>query len=171
MGRILGFDMQTLIQMGIVLFNVLLLCFVLYKLMYKSVQKFLKDREDKIAKQIDDTKNNLKNAEDLMVEYEQKLIDIEKEREEIIEAAKKRGLDKEFQIIQEAKKEAQLIKERASTEIEREYQKARDEMKKEIFELSAIIASRFISKSMDEQTQNKLLNDAIADLRDVKWLA
>jgi len=56
-------------------------------------------------------------------------------------------------------------------DIEREQERARDEVKKQIIEISSLMASRFVSANMDDSTQKKLLNEAIADLGDAKWLA
>lgn len=166
---VMGFDKQFLIQLGFQLLNTAVLCFILTKLLYKPVKKFLADRKEKIAKQIDNAQAQLSDAEKLKAEYEMKLRDIEKERDEILDEARSRGKQREQQIISEAKQEAETLKSRAMLDIQREQEKAKDEIKKQIIEVSSLVASRFIASSMDEATQNKLVDEVISDLGEVKW--
>ncbi len=169
MSRILGLDVQTLLQMGLILFNVLLTIYIIYRIMYKPVLNFLAKRTERIQNQLNAAANAQKEAEALRTEYEEKLSNIEKERFELLDSARKRGQEKETQIVQEAKTEAETIRNRAALEIKREEEKAKDEMKKQIIEISTLMASRFVTANIDEETQNKLLDEVVSDLGDVKW--
>lgn len=162
-------DQQFLIQLGFQLLNTAVLCFILAKLLYKPVKKFLADRKEKIANQIDSAQAKLEEAEKLKAEYELKISGIEKERDEILEQARSKGKKREEQIIAEAKEEAETLKSRAMLDIQREQEKAKDEIKKQIIEVSSLVASRFIAASMDDAAQDKLVDEVIADLGEVKW--
>lgn len=166
---VMNFDKQFLIQLAFQLLNTAVLCFILSKLLYKPVKKFLADRKEKITKQIDSAQAQLADAEKLKAEYEMKLSNIEKERDEILDDARSRGKQREAQIISEAKQEAQSLKSRAMLDIQREQEKAKDEIRKQIIEVSSLMTSRFIASSMDEATQNKLVDEVISDLGEVKW--
>lgn len=168
--RILGFDLPMLTDLAMQLFNTLVLAGALSFLLYKPVIKFMKTRADRIRGEIESAETEAKQAHELKVMYEEKLKAIEKERQSILDDARKRGLEKESQILAEAKEEADLIKNRAMLDIDREQQKAKDEMKTQMIEISTLIASRFISAKIDETTGSKLLDDVIADLGDAKWL-
>lgn len=170
MDRMIGLDLQTLIATSISLINVSVLCFIMYKLLYNPVKKFLAARTERITTQLLNTDTNLKNAEALKADYEEKLSHIENERLEIYAVAQKRALEKYNQILMEAKQESEAIKSRAMLDIKREQAKAKDEMKTQIIEVSSLMASRFVANSMDTNMQNKLLEEVISDLEDVKWL-
>ncbi len=166
---VMNFDKQFIIQLCWQLFNTAVLCFILTKLLYKPVKKFLADRKEKIAKQIDGAKAQLEDAQKLKAQYEMKLSEIEKERNAILDNARSQGKQTEQQIISDAKREAETIKNRAMLDIQREQEKAKDEIKKQIIEVSSLMASRFIASSMDEATQNRLVDEVIADLGEIKW--
>lgn len=169
LGGILYFTDQTLYQILFQLFNTMLMAFVLSKLLYKPVKEFMAKRKNGITTMISTTESKLKEADTLKVMYDKKLKDIEIERNEILDNAKKRAAEREKEIIEIAKQEAITIKNRSLTEIEREKEKAKDEMKKQIIEISSLMASRFVKDNMNDEIQNKLFNDVIKDLGEVEW--
>ncbi|MBR1445385.1 MAG: F0F1 ATP synthase subunit B [Firmicutes bacterium] len=168
---VIKLDQQFVYQLFIQLFNTAFLCFILTKLLYKPVKQFLKERKEKIINQIDSAAIQLEEAEKLKAEYEAKLKEIDSEREEILSSARSAAKQRESEIISDANKEAKIIKDRAMLDIQREQEKAKDEIRKQIIEVSALMASRFISASMNEEQQNQLLGNAIEELEDVKWLS
>ncbi len=171
MDRMLGFDQQFLIALGWQLINTGVIIGVLAYFLYEPVKKFLKERQERIEKQINDAENIEKQAIELKNEYEQKLSKINVERTEILEDARKRATQMEAEIIAEAKAEARKVKERAMLDIEREEEKARDDMRTQIIELSTSMASRYVETNIDVETQNKLLDEVISDLGEIKWQA
>ncbi len=168
--RLLGFDSQMLMSTFVQLAVTAILFFIVGKYLYEPVKKFLKDREESVAKNISDAENSLAKANELKAMYEEKLAKIEGERTSILEEARKIAKEKEQDIINEAKEEATVIKNRAMTEIKQEQEKAKDDMKTQIIEISSLIAKRFVSANMDQDTQNKLFTEATEDLEEVKWL-
>jgi F-type H+-transporting ATPase subunit b len=162
-------NQEFLVQLAWQLINTCILCAILTKLLYKPVKKFLQDRKDKVANQIDSAQQKLEEAEALRLKYEGKLKEIESEKAEILAAARERAKLNEAQIINEAKNEAQTLKERAELDIKRAEEKAKDDIMKQIIEVSSLMTSRFIQASMTEDEQNKLVNEVISDLGEVKW--
>lgn len=168
-GYVIMLDQQTLIQIAIQLVNTCILCFALSKLLYKPVTKFLNARKERVANQIDTAQNRLNEAEALKAEYEEKLKNIEVEKNTILEKARVQAKANGQQIVAEAKAEAENIHTRAMTDIKREEEKAKDEIKKQIIEVSSIVSGKFIAAKMTEEEQNKLVDDTISDLEGVKW--
>lgn len=170
-GYILTLDKQFLIQLCWQIFNTLILCGGLSYILYKPMTKFLDNRKERIKTQISTAENQLKEANALKAEYENKLKGISAERDEILESARVRATQREQQIIAEAKKEAEALKNRAELDIQREQEKVKDEVKNQIIEISSLMAGHFIKASIEESEQNKLINEVISDLGDVKWLS
>ncbi len=171
MDRILAFDLPMLTGLALQLLNTLILCGALSWLLYKPVLKFMKNRTDRISNQITSAEQNLEQSEKLKETYEQKLKEIDKERLAILEDARKRAIEKETQIINDAKAEAETIRNRAALEIEREQQKVKDQIKTQMVEISALMASNYIKTNLDTKTGNKLIDQAISELEGVKWLS
>lgn len=166
---ILTLDAQLLYEVVIQLISTGILCLILSKLLYKPVTNFLQKRRERIENNINEANSKLADAENLKAEYEIKLREIEKEKATILEEARSRAKQNEAQIIEEARKEAEAIKNRAMLDIQREQDKAKEEVRLQIIEVSSLIAGKFISEKINEAEQNKLVDQVIADLEEVKW--
>ena len=77
----------------------------------------------------------------------------------------------EVEIIEpdEAKEEAARIIERAGKEAELEKQKVADEVKQQIVTVSAMIASKLISKSIDESESNAIIEQTLNEMGENTW--
>ncbi len=166
---LIRFDSTLIASLLFQWINTAIMIVILGKLLYNPVKKFLRERSEGIAKNIDDAETALKEAHAMKAEYELKLKEIASERSEILENARKIAKDTENQIIEEAKQEAEVIKTRALTDIERAQDKAKDSMKAEIIEISTLIATKYVSNNIDESTQNKLFDEVIESLGDTSW--
>ena len=166
---ILSLDKQLLYSVIIQLISTGILVVILSKLLYKPVTDFLQKRRERIENNLSEASQKLADADSLKAEYEIKLSEIEKEKATILEEARSRGKQNEVQIIEEAKKEAEAIKNRAMLDIQREQEKVKEDIRLQIIEVSSLIASKFISENINEAEQNKLVDQVIADLGEVKW--
>ncbi len=169
MDYMIDFSTQFLRDNGLLLLNVIILIFILSKLLYNPVRKFIGGRNERIANNIKTADDAVASANRMKAEYETKLANIEKERTAILEDARKVAKEQEAQIIAAAREEAEVIRNRAEVAIQREEERAKDEMRKNIIDLSTVLASSVIAKNIDEVTQNKLLDEVIEGLGEVKW--
>lgn len=160
----LAFDVHLLRGMALQLINTGILAFALHKILHKPVKKFLHERRDRISKSLADAKDALDNAYLTKSSYEEKFEGAEAERKEILNAARVRASEIEEQIINEAKEEAAAIKDRVIREMAMERKKSEEELRKQIIEISAIIAERYVEEKMDASTGNRLLNEALDEL-------
>jgi F-type H+-transporting ATPase subunit b len=166
---ILSFDIVFIQE---VIFNwiaVGVMAFILYMLMYKPVTKFMQNRKERISLQLTEAGNKFDEASKMKAEYEEKLLNVQKEKAEILESARKEGDDSRTRIVEAARDEADKIRERALLDIERFTARAQDEMKSQLIEISSLMASRIVRVSMNEDEADRLVEAAITDLGDVKW--
>lgn len=170
-GFILGLDADMLKDLAFQLLNTAILCAVLSYLLYKPVKGFLAARRERIEGQINDAEKKLDDAGKMKAMYEKKLREIEKEKEQILADARNRAVLREQEIIAEAKEEAETLKNRAMVDIQREQEKAKDEIKKQIIEVSSIMAGKLIAEAIDSKKQEALVDEVISDLEGVKWLS
>ncbi len=170
-GYVITLDSQFLFNLAVQLINTCIMCFILAKLLYNPVLNFLKARKERIANQIDEAQKALNEANTLKMQYQLKLEDIDHERSEILEKARADANKNSQQIISQAKTEAETLRQRAKLDIEREQEKARDEVKKQIIQVSSAISEKFIAAKISDAEQEKLVEDTIKDLEGVKWLS
>ena len=168
---ILGFDISFINEMWFVWINMAFIIFVLSWLLYKPLLQFLEARRDRIKGEIESAAENFKKSEEARAAYDAKLRGIKQERDEILDTAKKTAQSREIEIIAAAKNEADLIMERARRDIEQEREKAKDEMRSQIVQVSALMAERLMGGQLttDDATRDRLLNQAIAELGAVEW--
>lgn len=169
LSSILDVDLQALLQMVFNLVNVVFLVAILAWLLHKPMAKFLEDRKERIRLDLENAANRLTQAEEKHALYEDKLRAINGERDDILEAARKLGQDKQNEIIQKANADARSMIERAQKDVEREKEKAKDEMRTQIIQVSALMAEQLLGRGIDETDKEKILTDAINELGDAVW--
>lgn len=169
-GRVFGLDWQTIISAGINLFNVAVLAFVLTKLLYRPVQKFMRAREQRVAIQLEDANTAKSQAESLKAEYESRLAEVEAEKEAILEDARKQAGENARKLIYGAREEAESIRARAEAEVMRERERVREEVRQVIIEVSAALAEKVIAGRINDEIDERMFGETVAELESAKWL-
>ena len=164
-----GMDMSTDIQGGAQLLNVAVLAVVLAFLLYKPVRSVLHKRTDKIQRQLQQADDEMTRAVELRQQYEQKMEEVDKEKEEILGQARKDASETGKRLLSEAKVEADAVRERAAQHVAMEWERAEAEMRTAIIDVSAVMAEKFVSLSISKETHDKLLADAASDLEGMTW--
>jgi F-type H+-transporting ATPase subunit b len=162
-GSILSFDRSLLVHIGIMTFNILLLTAVLVFLLYKPVKKFMAERTERIRHEIETARAEREDALEMKEKYERLIAEIEMERDDVLLQAHKKAMDRSDQLLFEARREADAMFERAMDEIETERKNVADDMKKQVVEISAMMAGRFIEVSIDRETQDRYIETAFDD--------
>jgi F-type H+-transporting ATPase subunit b len=167
--RMFGLDGQTLLQVIAQIINVGVLAFVLTKLLYKPVQAFMAKRGERIREQLDHALDESNKAGELKSLYEQKLKDIEREKDGILDAARKQAIETGRQLVEEAKTEAETVKARAHANVEMEWEHAQNGMKQAILEISAAMAGKMVAAALNKEAQEKLFDETMAELEGTSW--
>ena len=171
MERLLGLDPQLIHDALWVGLNMFILFFAMSYLFFNPVRDWLKKRQEKIKNELEDAAQNQATAQTLKAEYEQKLSAVNKEAEEILEAARKKALRRENEIIGEAKEEAAKIIARANAEVELGKKKALDDLKQEMVSVAAMMAGKAVGASMDDKIQDSLVDETLKEIGDNTWLS
>ena len=162
--RLFDLDFQLLADSALMIIAVFALFLVASYFLFDPVRDMMKKRSDKIKGELDDAAKSQADAAALKEEYENRLKDIDKEAEKILSDARKRALENENKIVADAKEEAAGIIERARTETELEKQKAADDMKREMVVLASMMAGKVVKASIDTTVQEILINDTLIEL-------
>ena len=169
--RMFGIDWQLLSDATLTLIAVFVLFGVMSYFLFNPARKMLSDRQAKIKGELEEARNNMEEARRLREEYETKLRDIDKEAEEILSDARKRALANENQIVAQAKEEAARIMERARKEAELEKQKVSDEVKTEIISIASLMAGKVVAASIDTKVQDQLVDETLKEMGRETWLS
>ena len=167
--RIIGFDGQLIFDSIITGINVFILFFALSYFLFNPVQKVLKDRSDRIKRELDNAKTQEAKAIALREEYEKKLADTRVEVENIMDEARKNAKKTSEEIVANARVEAQNIINRGNKEIEQEKAKAVDELKNQVIGISTLIASKIIKENVNAKSEDKLFEEALSEIGANSW--
>ena len=167
--RLFGIDKVTIVSAGANLINIIILAVVLSILLYRPVRGILHKRTEKIRDQLTQAEEEMSKAIEMRQQYEQKIEEIGREREDILAEARKQATDTSQRIVASARDEAASIKERAAANVEVEWERAQTEMRTAIIEVSAALAEKFVTLAINKETHDRLFAEAVSDLEGMTW--
>jgi F-type H+-transporting ATPase subunit b len=168
---VIFFTEQTVIQVIAHIITVLVLFYVLGRLLFKPVRNILQKRKEEIAGEYKRIDEDTEALAALKTDYESKLLNIHQEAEKILAHARKRAIEREDEIIKEAKDEADRLIKRAHLDIEREKEQSKDEMRREIIGVATVMASKFVAASINDELKNQLVDETLASIGESSWLS
>lgn len=171
MSRLFDLDWQLVADASLMIIAIFVLFLIMSFFLFNPARKLMNNRKEKIRSELETAKQDMEEAGRLKEEYEARLKEIDKEAEGILSEARKRALDNENQIVAEAREEAARILERARVEAELEKQKVSDEVKREIIAVAAVMAGKVVSASIDTTVQNQLIDDTLKEMGEKTWLS
>lgn len=137
--------------------NFAVLFIVLFIVLKKPLSQALGGRRENIANTLADLEQKKSEAEAKFKELEIKLGDLKTERDQILAEYIKSGEAEREKIISGAQEMAERIRQQADIAIQQEIKKAKDELTREIAELSASMAEDLVKKSINEEDQQRLV--------------
>jgi F-type H+-transporting ATPase subunit b len=151
------------VKIALHMLNFLILMGGLTVLLYKPVLKFINNRQETIKKQLEENAAAKKEAEDKLSEYEQKIINAEKEIDNLhAEAAKELIAEKEA-IILNANAKAEEIYNKAKAESEHERDNCIENLQNEVAEVAVKLASNILDREISKEENLKLIDACIKE--------
>jgi F-type H+-transporting ATPase subunit b len=152
----------------ITIINVLVLYFLLRKILFKPVSKFMADRSKKIADNIDKAEKDKREAKLLLEQYQKQLANAESEAEEIIRTARAAGEEEAERIRAEAVSRAERIVAAGQSKTEADRAAAMALFRAEAAALVVTAAGRLLRRELAGAEQLRYAEDALKELeRDV----
>lgn len=149
--------------------NTLVIFLALRHFLFNPVTEMMEKRTKSIEDSIQEAERKNEESDKLKAEYEQKLREIKKERNTIIEDATRRAENRGDEIVGAAELEAKKAMEKAAKEIEREKQKMLNDLKGEISELAIAAAQKVIEKDLDQNAHKDMINKFIDKAGESQW--
>lgn len=144
--------------------NLLILYFVMKRILFKPVTRFMDSRTKSIRDAIEEADKNKAESMELKKEYESLLGNARNEADRILEAARVNAGREYEEIMRTARKDAGDILMGAREEIEYEKARALDSVKNKVAELALLAASKVIEENMDNEANrvivSKFINEA-----------
>jgi len=164
-----GMDANTVIMVVSNLINVGILAAILAFLLYRPVRNVLHKRTERIRRQLQQAEDEMTRAMELRRQYELKMEEVEKERDEILTETRKQAADAGRRLLAEAKTEADMVRDRAAANVEMEWERAQTKMRTTIIDVSSVMAEKFVTLAINKDTHDKLLSEAMSDLEGMTW--
>ena len=131
----------------------------LFLLLRKPVAKALASRIGGIKEQLSELEAKKAEAEKQLAQYNEKLSQLDKEAEQIVENYIKQGEEAKVRIIEEAKQAADKLEEQAKRNIDNEFKKAKEKIQEEVVEEALAKAEAMITGKITADDQEKLVDE------------
>ena len=139
--------------------NFTVLAVALFFILRKPLSQALSSRIKTIKDQLDDLESQKADAEKQLAEYNEKLAQLEKEAEKIVDDYIRQGNEAKARILKEAEASAEKLQVQARRNIEHEFELAKAELQKEIFEKSLVKAEEIIRGRISDDDQDRIVDD------------
>jgi F-type H+-transporting ATPase subunit b len=139
--------------------NFVVLVVALFFVLRKPISQALSSRIKDIREQLASLEAQKAEAEKQLAQYNEKLSQLESEAEKIVEGYIKQGNEAKAKILQEAQATAEKLQVQARRNIEHEFDKARQELQREVVEKSLVKAEETLKKAITAKDQDKLVDD------------
>jgi F-type H+-transporting ATPase subunit b len=146
------FNLQLFISQWI---TFLIAVAVVWKFAWKPLVQFIRDRQDKVKKTLDDADNARLSITRLEAEYRAKLDGIDRKSAELIAVARHEASRARDEIMRTAQDEAVVLRKKAQEQLEQEQRRIMAEMRTEIVGLSMAIAEKALAGPLPESVQER----------------
>ena len=153
----IGLMIWTLVVFGVSLY-------VLAKVAFPRIAEALDKRQRAIEESIETSERVRREAGELLEEYRQRLAEARGQADEIVARARKTGEAPETEVLADAKAKREERMEQTRRDIEAETRRAIQEIRKEVADLTVLATEKVTRKSLSEEDQKRLVEEALAEL-------
>ena len=153
-------------QILISLCNLLILFLIIKKFLYAPVKKVMAARQAKIDEDYRVAAEAAAEAEENRAAWEQKIGEARGEADKILQTATENADRRAEKMISDAKKTADGIVRRAEEEAELQMKKAEDGIRREIVDVSALMAEKMLQREIKGEDHRDLIDAFIRDVGD-----
>ena len=145
------------------LLNLVVLTVGLYLLIFKPVKRMVRERQEKIKKieqensELNDELKKLKDNTEVV------LTEAKKEAAEIHENAVRVANQKADDIIGNAKSKAKSLVERTEKELDEERSKLREDIEKEITDVSFAVAEKVLARDITKEDNKRMIEECLEE--------
>lgn len=151
------------------LINFLILVGALGKFLYKPFMEMMDNRKQSIKDALDNAEMVNRRADEKMENYNKRIARVEEEGRDIIRVAKQKADAQAAEIVADAQQKASDIIAKAELAIEREKEKAMEDMRQEIAALAIMAAEKIVEQEIQRVGQEAIVDEVIKQARSSGW--
>lgn len=139
-----------------------LITYVIFaKFFWKPILRTIHDREEMIQTEIEGSKKANIDAEKVLRESEETLLNSKREAERIMLEAKRNAERIRADIIETAKLETQVILQQARAQVEVERGRIVEDLRKDIASLTLLASQKIIQREMNAEEDGRIIRETI----------
>lgn len=153
------------INIGVILASIIntgILYIILKHFFFDKVKAVINEREEYINKTFLEAEEATEKARAMRIENEKIIEELKRKSRKVTEDEKKKAEDIYRDIVNEAKRDAEIIKKKARIEIEREKKRNEYVLKERYVSLAMELSEQLIEKNIDEGKNKELIDEFIA---------
>jgi F-type H+-transporting ATPase subunit b len=154
-------------ELGLMIWTLLLFgctLIVLQKLVFPRISEALDRRRQAIDESIEHAERTRREADELLEEYRARLREAREQAEDITARARKAAETLADETKAQAVQQREELMEATRRDIEAETRRALDEIRKEVANLTVIATEKVTRKSLTDEDQKRLVEEALAEL-------
>jgi F-type H+-transporting ATPase subunit b len=158
---------------GLMIWTVLtfaVVVFVLRRVAFGRIQKIIDARRDRIREALDEADKARAEARELRELTKQEREEAKAERERILEESRRQGQAQFEKTRAQAEEDLKRRLEENKKEIEAENRKLREQIRRDVVELTLLASEKVTGRALDADDQRRLIDEAIEEM-DVKRIA
>ncbi len=152
-----GLMVWTLLLFGVSMY-------LLWKFAFPRISDALDKRQHAIEESIDHAEQTRKEADQLLADYRERLHEARGQADEIVARARRAAETHEREAQDEAKAKRDQLMEQTRRDIQSETRRAIQEIRSEVADLTVMATEKVTRKTLDEDDQRRLVEDALSEL-------
>lgn len=137
---------------------------ILRKYAWPHIARILDERQSRIEESIEAAERTRREADELLAEYRQRLADARAQADEIVAKAERAGEVAEREALEAAKTKREELLEQTKRDIEAETQRALQELRREVADLTVAATEKVTRKTLAPEDQQRLVEEALREL-------
>jgi F-type H+-transporting ATPase subunit b len=154
-------------NVGLMIWTLLLFgnsMYILWKLAFPRISEALDRRQKAIEDSIDTAERIRTEADQVLAEYRERLKEARAQADEIVQRARKTAENHERESEEQAKERRERMMEQTRRDIEAETQRAIQEIRHEVADLTVMATEKVTRKTLTAEDQRRLVEDALSEL-------
>lgn len=153
----IGLMIWTLVLFGITMW-------VLSKVAFPRIQEALDKRANAIRDNIEAAEKQRQEADELLKEYRERLTEAREQAEDIVVRARKAAETAKAEAAEAGKERREELVAAARRDIEAETRRSLERIRKEVADLTVIATEKVARKSLTEEDQKRLVEEALGEV-------
>lgn len=157
-----GVDVKSLVAQFV---NFAILMFILYKLAYRPLLQFMKDRQSVIARGVEDAKQSKELMANATREQEEVMVKARKEASAIIEAARASAAEQAAEMLAQAREEVTRVVAEGKQALAAERANMLTQVKKDVIGMVVASTEKILQGVVDERVDQAWLKSQLAKVK------